>query len=140
VTTIRAATSADVDGVLALWAAATVEPSVTDDPAGVCTLLSHDPDALLLAVDDDTIVGSVIASWDGWRGTMYRLAVLPPYRRRGIASALVTEGERRLHARGARRLHLIVLEDERPANAFWTAAGYTPQSGRSRFVKTFPDL
>ena len=42
--------------------------------------------------------GTVIASWDGWRGAMYRLAVLPSLRRRGIAAALVDEGERRLQA------------------------------------------
>jgi hypothetical protein len=58
--------------------------------------------------------------------------------RRGIAATLVEEGERRLRAKGARRFHLIVLEDEAPAQAFWTAAGYERQENRLRYVKTFP--
>jgi len=137
--TVRAATTDDIPDVLALWSAATVEPSATDDVDGVAALLDVDPESLLLAIDDGgTIVGTVIASWDGWRGAMYRLAVLPSHRRRGIATTLVEDGERRLRAKGARRFHLIVVSDEEPARAFWTAAGYEQQDHRLRYVKTFP--
>lgn len=136
--TIRAADVGDIPAVLALWSAAASEPSATDDEGGIGSLLRVDPESLLLAVDDDAVVGTVIASWDGWRGAIYRLAVLPSHRRRGIAAMLVQEGEHRLRAKGARRLHLIVLADEAPANAFWTAAGYERQDDRLRYVKTFP--
>ena len=84
--TIRTATTDDVPAVLALWSAATVEPSATDDADGVATLLGADPESLLLAIaDDGALAGTVIAAWDGWRATMYRLAVLPAQRRRGAA-------------------------------------------------------
>ena len=141
--TIRAATVGDIPAVLALWAAAATEPSVTDDDDGVRALLRTDPESLLLAIEGDgdreAVVGTVIASWDGWRGAMYRLAVLPSHRRRGIAAMLVSHGERRLHALGARRFHLVVLRDEPPANAFWTTAGYERQDTYLRYVKTFPE-
>ncbi|MEX1008375.1 MAG: GNAT family N-acetyltransferase [Acidimicrobiia bacterium] len=143
IVTVRAATVDDIPAVLALWTAATTEPSVTDDEEGVRALLRVDPESLLLAIegegegDGEAIVGTVIASWDGWRGAMYRLAVQPSHRRRGIAAMLVEHGERRLHALGARRFHLIVLPDEAAANAFWTAAGYERQDDRLRYVKTF---
>ncbi len=136
--TIRAATTEDIPAVLALWSEATVEPSATDDADGVATLLGVDPESLLVAVaDDGALVGTVVAGWDGWRGTMYRLAVLPALRRQGIARQLVEEGERRLRANGARRFHLIVVADEEPAQAFWAAAGYEQQQDRLRYVKTF---
>ena len=136
---VRAATTDDIPDVLALWSVATTEPSATDDVDGIAALLDVDPESLLLAVDDDgAIVGTVNASWDGWRGAMYRLAVLPSHRRRGIATTLVESGEQRLRGKGARRFHLIVVSDEEPARAFWTAAGYERQQHRLRFVKTFP--
>jgi ribosomal protein S18 acetylase RimI-like enzyme len=140
-TSIRSATIDDVSEVLAFGVEATVEPSATDDADSVFALLQVDPDSLLLAADDDasrTILDTVIASWDGWRGAIYRLAVSPAVRRRGIAARLVAEGERRLRAKGARRFHLIVLDDEAPAQAFWTAVGYERDDGRLRYVKTFP--
>lgn len=137
--TVRAATNDDIPAVLALWSEATVEPSATDDADGVVALLATDPASLLLAVEaDGTIIGTVIASWDGWRGAMYRLAVLPASRRQGIARRLVEDGERRLRAKGARRFHLIVLSEEAPAQAFWAAVGYEQQEGRLRYVKTLP--
>ncbi len=136
--TIRAATAGDIPAVLALWSAATVEPSATDDADGVATLLGVDPESLLLAIaDNGAVVGTVVAGWDGWRGTMYRLAVLPALRRQGIARQLVEEGERRLQALGARRFHLIVVAGVAPAHAFWAAAGYEQQQDRLRYVKTF---
>jgi ribosomal protein S18 acetylase RimI-like enzyme len=81
------------------------------------------------------IVGSVIAGWDGWRGSLYRLAVSPEHRRLGIGSALVKEGERRLRRRGATRLTaIVVVDDDVNAMAFWHATGLTRQTHGARFV------
>jgi ribosomal protein S18 acetylase RimI-like enzyme len=99
-------------------------------------LLEFDDGALLVATDGDEIVGTVIVGWDGWRGSMYRLAVVPSRRRQGIASRLVREAESKLRAHGAVRLHLIVEPDRRAAQSFWTSAGYAA-TDQSRFVKTF---
>lgn len=134
--TIRTATNADIDAVLAFWRDATTEPSSTDDAASLAGLLAHAPDALVLAVEHDTLVGSVVVGWDGWRGALYRLAVAPSQRRSGVATALIEEAERRLRAQGAKRLHMIVDPDQEPARSFWTSAGYEP-TDQSRFVKTF---
>jgi ribosomal protein S18 acetylase RimI-like enzyme len=133
--TLRAATEHDVAAVLAFWAAATAEPSSTDDPAAIEALLARSPGALILAVDGNTIVGSVIAGWDGWRGTVYRLAVAPERRRQGIATKLVDEAERQLRVHGARRMHLIVSRaGGATAEDFWTAARYEP-TDQLRMVK-----
>jgi ribosomal protein S18 acetylase RimI-like enzyme len=93
------------------------------------------PRALLVAELDGVLIGSLIAAWDGWRGSFYRLAVSPEYRRKGLATTLLREGERRLRERGAVRLTAIVADDEDGAMAFWRAAGYEPQRHRARFVR-----
>jgi ribosomal protein S18 acetylase RimI-like enzyme len=134
---IRSATKEDVDDVLALWRAAGAVPTVSDAPEALEALLDHDPGALVLAELGAVLVGTVIAGWDGWRGSLYRLAVAPEQRRRGIASALVQEGERRLRDRGARRLTVIVVDDDNLAMAFWTATGLTRQTHRARFIRNF---
>ncbi|MBI2168877.1 MAG: GNAT family N-acetyltransferase [Actinobacteria bacterium] len=137
--TLRAATDADIDEVLRLWEVAAAEPSVTDDGDGVAALLARDPQALLLAVDSEgRIVGTLIAGWDGWRAGLYRLAVHPECRRRGVATELLAEGERRLRALGARKIQGIVLAENSVGREFWQSAGY-PHDGRAvRHVKIVP--
>ena len=58
-------------------------------------LVERDLDSLLLAEAGGRIVGSLIVAWDGWRGSFYRLAVHPDWRRRGVATALIRAGPRR---------------------------------------------
>lgn len=136
--TLRAGTREDVEPVLAFWAAATAEPSTTDDADGLSALLVRSPGGLVLALDGDTIVGSIVAGWDGWRGTLYRLAVLPSQRRRGIATMLVDEAERLLGDQGVRRMHLIASRaGGETAEAFWISARYEP-TDQIRFVKSVP--
>jgi ribosomal protein S18 acetylase RimI-like enzyme len=132
---IRSATPADGAAVLSLWSAAEVPVGVSDTPEGLAALLRTDRHALLLAESENSLIGSLVAAWDGWRGSFYRLAVHPSRRREGIATALVREGERRLQERGALRLTAIVADDEQLALDFWRAAGYQRQPHRVRFLR-----
>lgn len=128
----------DIESVLALWHSAQTRPSSTDSELALARLLERDPNSLLVA-EGDGIVGSLIAGWDGWRGSFYRLAVHPEWRRQGIASALVRAGEERLRALGAERLTAIVADGEHAAAALWDATGYRRQIGMSRFVRMVGD-
>jgi ribosomal protein S18 acetylase RimI-like enzyme len=133
--TIRNATPEDIAAVLDLWIVAGSVPSISDTPDGLARLLAGDPQALLIAELDGLVVGSLIAAWDGWRGSFYRLAVTPRQRRKGLATVLLAEGERRLRERGAVRLTAIVAEDDEDAIGFWRAADYERQRHRARFVR-----
>ena len=79
----------DLPAILDLWKRTGTEPGHTDDIESLTKLITRDPGALLVAVEDETIAGSVIAAWDGWRGSIYRLAAAPSHRRRGLGTVLV---------------------------------------------------
>jgi ribosomal protein S18 acetylase RimI-like enzyme len=138
----RHATVADIPAVLALWRAAETHPTVTDDPAALDALITRDAHALLLAESGGKVVGSLIAGWNGWRGSLYRLAVHPAARRRGIATELVRRAIDDLHARGARRIDaLVVTADDHPV-AFWdslNALGLHRDTPKIRYVVHPPD-
>jgi ribosomal protein S18 acetylase RimI-like enzyme len=81
------------------------------------------------------VVGTLIATWDGWRGNMYRLVVDPRVRRQGVARALVVAGERRLARAGCRRVTALVTGSHEHAVGFWAAAGYDLDPAMTRRVK-----
>jgi ribosomal protein S18 acetylase RimI-like enzyme len=135
VVTLRTGTAGDITAVLALWAAAGAHRTTTDDAPSVAALIGRDGDALLIAEIDGQMVGTLIAAFDGWRGNMYRLAVLGHVRRRGIATALVAEGERRMRARGCRRVTALVVDGDEHAADFWTGVRYVPYA-MERYVHT----
>jgi ribosomal protein S18 acetylase RimI-like enzyme len=136
---IRPARLDEAPQVLALWQEADATPSPTDTRDEVMKLLGQAAAVLLVAETDGRLVGTVIGGWDGWRGNIYRLAVLPVYRRRGIARALVGEAEQRLHGMGARRVSALVESDHPWATDFWDslgASGYRHDERMRRYVKT----
>ena len=141
---IRAGGVEDLEAVLQLWRRSCALPTVTDDLQSLRALLLADAGALLVAetpgeptTGHEKLVGSLIAAWNGWRGSFYRLAVRPDHRRRGLGRRLVREGEKRLRERGAGRLDAIVAADEAVAAGFWEALGYERQRDRVRFVHNF---
>jgi ribosomal protein S18 acetylase RimI-like enzyme len=132
----RNAVAADADGVMKFWAEAAEDSHRPPDSAdAVLRLIERDPAALILAVDNDVVVGSVIAGWDGWRCHLYRLAVAPTHRRRGIAGRLVTLAEERFASYGGTRADAMVLDDNEQAHGSWTSFGYARQPEWSRWVK-----
>jgi ribosomal protein S18 acetylase RimI-like enzyme len=132
---IRHARYADIEPILALWKAAGAAPSVTDDASSIDRLIHRDRAAFFVAEEDGALVGTLIAGFDGWRGHLYRMAVHPDFRRRGIARALVEEAEEHLHSIGCKRISAFVLTEEEHAVGFWTAIGYAQQTETGRFVR-----
>ncbi len=131
---LRSATVDDITAVLAFWDFA-AEPTSTDSAEVLAGLLHRDPDALIVAVSDGRIIGTVIAGWDGWRGAIYRLAVDAAHRREGLGRSLLRAAEDHLAQLGARRLHAIVVGSNINGVAFWEASDWAVQEGQLRYVK-----
>ena len=114
----------DIPALLDLWRDSEGEPSPTDDKDAIEKCLAHDQESIILAWEGGQLVGSIIASWDGWRGNVYRLAVAPTHRRRGIGTGLVQRAEARLTRLGARRITGLVFDSNEVSLALFRRHGW----------------
>ena len=136
--TIRPCRLDECSIVLDLWKEAGSIPSMTDSPEGLRRLFQNTDAILLIAEYQNTLVGTVIAAWDGWRGNIYRLVVLQAYRRRGIGKLLVKGAEDFLSGKGVQRISILVVNEEPLAVSFWDAlidGGYNRDLRIVRYAK-----
>lgn len=110
-----------------LWQTAGLIFRPGDELEDVKLKLQRDPDLFLVAEKDDEIVGSVMGGWDGRRGWIYHLAVKPEHQRKGIGVGLVREVEKRLVAKGAKKVNAQVYKWNEQSSAFFRAIGYETQ-------------
>lgn len=80
------------------------------------------------AFDGGRLVGTVLATHDTRKGWINRLAVLPDYRHRGIAEALVRAAERGLRSRGMEIFAALIEEDNVTSQALFRKLGYDAQA------------
>ena len=133
---LRAASGADIEALLALWREAAGNDDRPPDRRGALNaLLARDTGAVIVAEQDGGLIGSVIAGWDGWRCHLYRLAVRPAWRRKGVASALLHAAEDRYRTLGATRVDAMVHEGNGLGQTVWRARGFTRQGNWRRWVK-----
>ena len=97
-------------------------------------LLSGASNEVLVAEREGVIVGSAVATFDGWRAYIYHVAVSPEHRRHGLGHALMQAAERDLIAAGARYVYVLVPEANTEGLALIGSTGYLPE-GDMAFTK-----
>ena len=124
---IKRLTPADYDVLVNLWVKAglSFRPEGRDSKPALQTQIKETPDLFLGAFLEDELIGCVIASCDGRKGWINRLAVLPDYRRQGIAQALLQAAETALKRRGVDVVGALIFEANVSSLNLFQKMGYT---------------
>ena len=136
----RRAIPDDAELILQFWEESGASMGPTDEVEQVRRVVNNPAAVLLLAVAGNGIVGSLLGTFDGWRGNMYRLVVDPNHRRQGIGRELVRQVEQVFAEWGVRRITVLIEVDRPWAVKFWTAVGYPRDDHIVRHVGTLDDL
>jgi len=123
---VRPLRLADYENVIALLAASKMNPHTRgrDSVSAFRRQLAAHPKTYLGAFDGGRLVGCVFGTHDARKAWINRLAVDPDYRRRGIATRLVRECERRLRRQGFVMFAALIDSGNRASVALFRGLGY----------------
>jgi ribosomal protein S18 acetylase RimI-like enzyme len=122
---VRPFDDGDEEAVLALWESAGLTRPWNDPRKDIARKLKVQREWFLVAVRGNEVIGSVMAGYDGHRGWVNYLAVLPSLRREGVGRALMHAVEAQLSAAGCPKINLQVRATNQEAIGFYRALGYS---------------
>lgn len=131
---IRQFSSEDYGRAVEIWHQAGLAVRPGDDKASIIRTLERNPGLSLVACAGGEIIGTILGTFDGRRGHVYHLAVLPRYQGQGVGRLLIAEVGERLAALGCPQLNLSVRHDNTVAVKFYEKIGFTAtglQMGKS---------
>jgi ribosomal protein S18 acetylase RimI-like enzyme len=121
---IRAFRKGDEDAVVALWQACGLTRPWNDPRKDIARKLTVQPELFLVGELDGKIVASLMAGYEGHRGWVNYLAVVPERRRQGFGRVLMLEAEERLLALGCPKANVQVRDSNQEALGFYKSIGY----------------
>jgi ribosomal protein S18 acetylase RimI-like enzyme len=111
--------------VVALWQEAFGYETAHNLPAlAIDKKLAVDDGLFFVATDKKTVIGTILAGYDGHRGWLYSVAVHGDYRRQGLGSSLVRHAEQVLTALGCMKINLQITSGNEGVVGFYEALGY----------------
>ena len=131
---LRPMTMADYDGVIALMHQTPgVSVRDADSREAIQRYLLRNPDLSFVAEDDGALVGCIMSGHDGRRGYLQHLLVVPAYRERGVASALIEACLAGLESIGILKSHIDVLATNEAGQRFWARRGWMLRTDLRRY-------
>lgn len=115
---IRETTAADRNSVIAIWHACGLTRPWNDPAEDFARALAFAGSVVLVAELEAKPVGTVMTGFDGHRGWIYYLGVMPAQRRQGVARKLLHACERWLAERGCPKAELMVREGNPDAQVY----------------------
>lgn len=133
---IRSFQLSDANRVTELLQVALSEDCYENTMGPFARQLSWDSDLIMVAEKDGELVGALIGTIDQNQGYIYRIAIHPDARRRGVGKALVKAVEKRFEQRKVTRVWVAGDEHNKAAMPLYEAMGY----GANQIMKTFQNL
>ena len=112
------------DAVVDLWRKCNLVVPQNDPVEDIQRKLVFQPDLFFVALLDGKVVGSIMVGYEGHRGWMNYLAVLPEHQRRGYGRKLVEKAVDELKKLGCLKVNLQVRRSNVSVVEFYKHLGF----------------
>ena len=123
----RLFSSKDKQYVLELWETCNLIVSWNDPEKDILRKLSVRDDLFILAEINKKIIATAMGGYDGHRGYIYYLAVLPEFQKKGVGSKILSVVEKKLLKIGCPKINLFVRNTNVQVKSFYKKNQYTFQ-------------
>ena len=140
---IRPFQPGDYDSVMTLWkeSGLPVKPLGRDSREKMLKEVTRDTATFLVAESGGKLIGTVLATHDGRKGWINRLATAPEFRHQGIARQLLEAAETALYQRGLEIVACLIEDYNDVSMQFFNKAGYVKHTDIFYFSKRkHPDV
>ncbi len=114
----------DQESVVKLWTDCGLVVSWNNPVRDIQRKLKVQPELFLVGCFNGKVVATVMAGFDGHRGWINYLAVLPQYQRSGIGRRMMAEAESHLQAAGCPKINLQVRNTNAGVIKFYKDLGF----------------
>jgi len=118
----------DVDHVIGLWQKTNLVRPWNDPHQDCCRALKEQASELFVSKIEGTIIGSVMAGYEGHRGWIYYLAVCPSCQNCGVGKKLYFHAEEWLKRKGAPKIQILIRRDNDQIIDFYKKIGFEVSS------------
>jgi ribosomal protein S18 acetylase RimI-like enzyme len=136
---IRAFQANDEAAVVHLWRACELTRPWNDPHKDIARKLEAQPELFLVGQWQGQLIASAMFGYEGHRGWLNYLAVLPEHQRKGHAKAMMARGEALLLASGCPKINLQVRTNNAQVLAFYESLGYRDDQVVSMGKRLIPD-
>ncbi|MDO9578872.1 MAG: GNAT family N-acetyltransferase [Candidatus Cloacimonadales bacterium] len=116
----------DYDDLVKLWidAGLPYRSNGRDKRGKMLRELKNSNEALFLAFRKERLLGAILASHDGRKGWINRLAVHPDFRKQGLAKILIEKAENFLYEQGIEIIACLIEDWNSQSMQLFTKVGY----------------
>ena len=125
----------DKNSVVELWKICRLTRPWNNPEKDIERKLNVQSELFLVLEIQGSIIGSVMAAYDGHRGVINYLAVHPSYQKKGYGKILMTHVEQELLNKGCPKINLLVRSDNLNVKRFYKGLHYDEQDDVKVFGK-----
>ena len=126
----RLFTKEDSEAVIDLWRRCDLIVPWNAPEKDILRKLSVNDDLFILAEEKGGIIASAMGGYDGHRGYIYYLAVLPEFQKKGVGSEILKKIETKLLNNGCPKINLFVRNTNLRVQAFYKKNKYKIQESQ----------
>ena len=128
----------DQDGLISLWSKVFPDDPPHNAPEIMIEAKLAIDDLIFVAEEEGHIIGACMAGYDGHRGWLYAVAVLPEHRRKRVGEKLVKQALATLAELGCIKINLQIRATNTEVAKFYQSLGFITEErlSMSAFIES----